>query len=206
MLVGTVLVLAECAAADSLFTKAVAERGTLISNKQVKFEVGDIITVIVSETIDATTIADTNTKKESDVTSEAKAEDNQFLIANKPDGLELIPEERLPNWGIEMKKEQKVTGKTRRSNKLTTTVACTVTEVFENGNIAIEGHKIVSVNREDSNLRVSGIVRSRDVTPANTVRSDQIADAVIELRGRGPLWNNQRRGLVTRFLDWFSPF
>ncbi|MCX5759408.1 MAG: flagellar basal body L-ring protein FlgH, partial [Candidatus Hydrogenedentes bacterium] len=66
--------------------------------------------------------------------------------------------------------------------------------------------KTVSMNREDSTIHVSGIVRARDVTPANTVLSMQVANAQIILKGKGPLWNSQRRGLLTRFLDWVSPF
>ena len=81
-----------------------------------------------------------------------------------------------------------------------------MTKVFDNGNITIEGSKRITVNREESKLYVKGTVRSRDVTSANTILSAQIANAEIELKGKGPLWNNQRRGLLTRILDWFSPF
>ncbi|HEO70398.1 MAG TPA: flagellar basal body L-ring protein FlgH, partial [Candidatus Hydrogenedentes bacterium] len=45
-----------------------------------------------------------------------------------------------------------------------------------------------------------------DISPAHTIESARLADAQILLRGKGPLWNNQRRGLITRFLDWFSPY
>lgn len=197
---------ATLATADSLMTRAVAERGSLISNKQVQFKEGDIIKVLVEETVDASTAADTDTKKESEVTSEADENDNAFIVSPRPNGYGLLPKERLPNWSLETENEHKTQGTTRRSNKLTMTVACSVTKVFENGNVALEGEKKVTINREDSMLHVSGVARGSDVTATNTVKSEQLADAVIELKGCGPLWNNQRRGLVTRFLDWFSPF
>jgi flagellar L-ring protein precursor FlgH len=78
--------------------------------------------------------------------------------------------------------------------------------MFENGTLLLEGEKNVSVNREDSRIYVKGIARARDISPTNTIDSTQLANATIELRGRGPLWNNQRRGLLTRFLDWVSPY
>jgi flagellar L-ring protein precursor FlgH len=81
-----------------------------------------------------------------------------------------------------------------------------VKKVYDDGNIDIEGEKRVTVNREDSNLFVKGTVRSRDVSPGNTVLSTQVANVTIELKGKGPLWNNSRRGLITKVLDWFSPF
>jgi flagellar L-ring protein precursor FlgH len=200
------LLAASAACADSLFNAAAAESGTLISDKKVKFKVGDLITVLVQETIDASTEADTDTKKESAVEAQAPASQNQFLTAEGPGGLNILSAKELPNWSIDIENEHKAKGKTRRANKLIMTVACVVTEVFDNGNITIEGDKRITVNREESKLHVKGMVRSRDVTPANVVLSSQIANAEIELIGKGPLWNNQRRGLFTRILDWFSPF
>jgi len=206
LLGGLSLMVAVAAGADSLFNAQAEQERTLISAKKKKFEVGDIITVLVRENIDASTKSDTNTKKESDVEAEAAPADNSFFLAETPGGLNILPEELLPNWKIEMENEHKGTGTTRRTNKLLTTIACVVTKVLDNGNIEIEGEKRVTVNREDSKVYVKGLVRSRDVSPANTVNSTQIANAVITLEGRGPLWNNQRRGILTRILDWFSPF
>jgi len=193
-------------AADSLFSKAAAKEGTLVSNKKAKFEMGDIITVLVRENIDASTRSDTNTKKESEVGADSGILENTFLLADKPEGLGITNAQRLPNWGIEAENEHKGTGSTRRSNSLVMTVACNVVRVHENGNVDVEGQKMVSVNREDSSIIVSGTIRSSDVSDTNTIDSSQIANAVIQLKGQGPLWNNQRRGLVTKFLDWFSPF
>ncbi|HOQ32676.1 MAG TPA: flagellar basal body L-ring protein FlgH [Candidatus Hydrogenedens sp.] len=191
---------------DSLFTPEAQRSGTLISEKGTRFQPGDIITILVREKISASTTADTNTKKESDVESKANEKDNNFLIADKPDGLGLINSDLLPNWKIEAENETKARGKTTRTSTLTTTIACTVTQVYPNGNLKIEGEKRVTVNREDSLLTVSGVVRSKDVAPDNTVLSTQVANAQVQLKGKGDLWNNQRRGIITKILDWFSPF
>lgn len=195
---------ASLAHADSLFHPAANKQGTLIA-KLNRFQVGDIITVNVNEAISASTTANTNTKKESAVQSQAGMENNEFLIAEKK-GLIGLPKEQLPNWDIQSKNETKARGQTDRVAKLKTEVSCLVTKVLDNGNVMIEGEKTVSMNREDCHLTVSGIVRARDVTPLNTIDSNQLANASVLLKGKGPLWNNQRRGLITRFLDWFSPF
>ena len=192
--------------ADSLFSDKVAESGTLISDKKARFEVGDIIVVMVRENINASTISGLNTKKESAVESTADAASNEFFIADGKGGLNIFNPEELPNWKVDVKNEHKGNGSTKRTNTLVTTITCTVKEVLSNGNLAIEGEKKVTVNRDDSNLWLSGTIRGRDVSASNTVQSNQVANAVIELRGQGPLWNNQRRGLLTRMLDWFSPF
>lgn len=196
-----------CGAAfgDSLFRANDTNTISLVA-KNDRVQAGDVVTVLIRETIDSSVSSDTNTKKESDVSSEAQEAANQFLIAEGKGGMNIISKKQLPNWQIEAENETKTRGATRRATELNTSMTCVVTQVMPNGLVAIEGEKTVSVNREDSQLRVSGVVRVRDITPSNTISSNQIANARIELKGRGPLWNNQRRGLVTRMLDWFSPF
>ena len=189
---------------DSLFNKRAAANGTLVSDQKVRFEVGDIITVLVRENVDATTSASTETEKESQLKATAAARENGFLVGGG--GFGLVPRELLPNWNINVENEVEAEGTTRRSNQLTLELSCIVKQVFENGNIFIEGSKEVTVNREDTLIVVSGIVRARDVTPANTVFSTQLADASVQLKGHGPLWNNQRRGFFAKLFDWISPF
>lgn len=196
--------LAAAAQADSLFTSEVEQGGTLISDKHATFQEGDLITVLVRENIDASTQADTKTKKDASVDASAPPISNPFFIADT--GLNLFNAEELPNWDIELENEHKSIGETTRANRLITTISCTVTKVYPNGNIDIKGEKKVTVNREDSTLFIQGTVRSRDVSPGNTVLSTQVANANIELKGKGPLWNNSRRGLLTKIFDWFSPF
>ncbi len=194
------------AASDSLFSEHTERRGTLVADGGSKFEVGDIITVMVRENINASSRAETNTRKEAEVSSDAAAGNNQFLVADRPEGYGITNPERLPNWDIDVRNEHRARGQTQRTNDLVMTLACTVTRVYDNGNLEIMGNKIVRVNREDHRMSVTGTIRSRDVTPGNSIESAQVANANIQLTGRGPLWNNQRRGIFTRFLDWISPF
>jgi flagellar L-ring protein precursor FlgH len=193
--------------ADSLFTQASARDGTLITDKPSRFKEGDIITVLIRENIDADTTANTNTKKQSDVEAEANANDNSFLTTERSDGgLGIMQAGALPNWLIEAENETRNQGSTTRQSSLTTSISCFVTEVLPNGNLTIQGERTVTINREDSKMQVVGTIRARDVEPNNTIASTKVANAQIKLTGKGALWNNQRRGLVSRFLDWFSPF
>lgn len=193
--------------ADSLFDPQAQESGTLIAEKKERFKPGDIITVLVEETITAKTQANTRTRKESDVESTAGSESNGFLVGNDgATGANIINPGELPNWKIEAENEHRGQGETLRKSTFSTSITCVVAQVLPNGNLILEGEKRLTINREDSILLVRGVVRAKDVTPKNTIQSTQMADASVELKGKGPLWNNQRRGLVTRFLDWFSPF
>ena len=190
--------------ADSLFSRQVAERGTLVSDNKVRFAVGDVITVLVREDIDASTDSDINTRKRSQLDMESPPEDNSSFEGD--DALIDLPDGLLPNVGIETDNRLQTSGNTRRSNQVIFTVSCSVTKVWPNGNVELAGEKRVTVNRDDSLIKLSGIARTRDVSSQNTIGSNQLANAVVELKGFGPLWNNQRRGLFTRLFDWFSPF
>ncbi|HOZ46173.1 MAG TPA: flagellar basal body L-ring protein FlgH [Candidatus Hydrogenedentes bacterium] len=194
------------AAADSLFAMSGGASGTLISRERARLKKGDIVTVLVRESIDASTEANTNTRKEADAESEAEQGENAFFVTAPKGRSAFLEAAELPNWNVEAEKEHRARGATERTNKLVTTVACRVTEVYPNDNVRIEGSKDVTVNREDSKIRVSGVVRAEDIDSTNTVESYRLADAVIELKGCGPLWNNQRRGLFTRLLDWIAPY
>ncbi len=128
------------------------------------------------------------------------------MVADRPQGALGINAGKLPNWSVDSQNWTKNTGSTKRSSNLQTTITCFVTKVLENDNLEVRGEKRITVNREDSTIVLTGTVRAKDVTPANTVQSAQMAGTTLELKGRGPLWNNQRRGLITKVLDWFSPF
>lgn len=206
VIMAAALLIALPCGADSLFSKETEEQGSLITNKQKRYKVGDIITVMVRESVDASTRSNTDTKKESDVEAQTPIAANQFFVGNPPQGNNIFNASELPNWQLEMENETKARGTTTRANRLTTTVACSVVRVHENGNIDVEGNRRVTVNREDSKLYVRGTLRSVDVATDNSVDSTKLANAEIELKGQGPLWNNERRGLFTRLLDWVSPF
>lgn len=187
--------------ADSLLNGLVLERGSLYSDEKVRFELGDVITVLVSETTDARTRASTETEKESSLEATASSD---FITSSN--GLNILKSGELPAWQLEAKNEHDGGGTTQRNNTVSAMVSTRVVEVMAAGNLRIEGQKTLVVNREKTQIQVSGIIRARDVTPRNTVLSSQIADAEISFEGGGPLWNSQRRGFLTKLLDFIWPF
>jgi len=187
--------------ADSLWTRQAELAGSLYSDKQVEYRVGDIVMVMVSETTAAETSAQTDTDKKSELSAESES---TFLTGDE--GLNAFKQGLMPNWDLKGQNKFESDGTTRRKNTLTTVVSVAVTEVLPSGNVRVEGSKTVTVNRERTTISVNGILRPADVTARNTVLSSQLADAQILIEGHGPLWNTQRRGLVTRFLDWVWPF
>ena len=189
------------AAADSLWTPEAERFGSLYSDKQVEYRLGDIVMVMVSETTEAETTAQTDTEKKSEVSAESES---TFLT--DPMGLNAFKEGLMPNWNLKGENSFESDGSTRRRNRLTTVVSVKVARILPSGNVWVEGAKTITVNRERTSISVKGILRPEDVTPRNTVLSSQLAESEIIIEGHGPLWNTQRRGFVTKLLDWVWPF
>jgi flagellar L-ring protein precursor FlgH len=97
-------------------------------------------------------------------------------------------------------------GKINRSEQIQLSVAAVVSAILPNGNLVISGSQEVRVNFELRELRVSGIVRPRDVSRDNTVSYDKIAEARISYGGRGRLTEVQQPALVHQVFDLIRPF
>lgn len=97
-------------------------------------------------------------------------------------------------------------GSSARTEQLTATVPSLVRDVLPNGNLFIEGHRVVLVNSEEQHFYISGVIRPIDIDQSNTVLSSVVADAEIEFTGRGVLTDNQEPGVVSRFFSWLWPF
>ena len=85
-------------------------------------------------------------------------------------------------------------------------ISARVVKVLDNGNMVIEGRRSVDVNDETQIMALSGVIRPQDVTAGNSVLSSQIADAQLQIVGRGILGDVQRPGFIFRFLDWLNLF
>lgn len=97
-------------------------------------------------------------------------------------------------------------GNIGRSEKIQMSVAAVVTELLPNGNLLIAGSQEVRVNYELRELKVSGIVRPRDVSRDNTITYEKIAEARISYGGRGRLSEVQQPSLVHQIVDLVRPF
>ena len=97
-------------------------------------------------------------------------------------------------------------GETKRSDDIRFTVAGTITKVLPNGNVYIEGERVVLVNTEEHHFRISGVARPEDIERDNTIPSEKLAQAHIEFVGRGNITKEQERGWLANFLHYVWPF
>ena len=87
----------------------------------------------------------------------------------------------------------------KQSNKLTGDIAVTVAEVLPNGNLVVQGEKILTLNQGHEQIRISGIVRVEDIAPDNTIDSTRVANARIIYAGEGVVADANVIGWLGRF-------
>jgi len=97
-------------------------------------------------------------------------------------------------------------------NELTDTVdvsgttSVTVVDVLPNGNLVVEGAKIIRTSKQDIYSYMRGIVRPVDISATNTIPSSKIADAQVEFIPAGELSDAQKKGWLIRGWEKVRPF
>ena len=160
---------------------------------------GDILTVLVVESSSTDRKAETNTKKESD---------NQLNLSNFFGNTHFLagPAGNKGRFDFTGNNEQKASGNITRQDTVTAQIPARVMKILDNGLLLVEGRRAVVVNDETQTLAFSGVVRPDDITPENTVRSTQVADAEVTIVGKGILAEKQRPGILQRIFDVFRVF
>jgi flagellar L-ring protein precursor FlgH len=164
--------------------------------------VGDVVTIQIVESSKATNKATTETERTSSLTAGIK----KFFGAEN----DYVSTDPFFNPFGEVKGGMSSSfegdGVTQRSGNLTAHITAKVTEVLPNGNLKIRGAREVRINHETQFIYLSGVVRPRDITSDNVVKSTYIADARIEYSGTGVINDRQRPGWLANILNVIWPF
>jgi flagellar L-ring protein precursor FlgH len=160
--------------------------------------VGDILTILLIERTDASKESSTSTARGSSVDTGLPT------FAGRP-----ITSGGTPILNNEIGSDVTFDGQadSSQSNRLDGSITVTVTERLPNGNLRVQGEKLITINQGEEFIRLEGVIRPVDIGPENTIASTQVANAVISYSGRGNLQATNRPGWLARFFNspWF-PF
>lgn len=186
--------------ADSLWTTANNPERSMFADRKAARK-GDILTVLVSE-VAAT---QSSQSKKSNKDSSIDAGVSQFLF---PPAVSSFGTKggALPGTKLAAKSDFSGGGQVNNSQSLTARAAVLVTDVLPNGNLVIEGVRVVSFSGETQFVVLHGLVRPDDVTSTNTVVSSNIADVRIEFISEGSLTDAQKKGWLTKAYDKLRPY
>jgi flagellar L-ring protein precursor FlgH len=160
--------------------------------------IGDVVTIVLSESTNAQKSATTKTQKSTSNTlpgvslfgSPVTIHGAQVLSGNLNDASKFDGE-----------------GNSAQSNSLTGYITTTVAKVLPNGNLYIKGEKKIWINQGQENVVLSGVIRPIDLAPDNTIPSSRVANARISYGGKGAINDANAAGWLSRFFNspW-TPF
>jgi flagellar L-ring protein precursor FlgH len=160
--------------------------------------VGDILTITLLEKTQATKDDTLNTQKDTEMAVTAPT---LFGVA----AATVLG--RDVETKIASKKGYTGKGDAAQNNSLKGNISVTVVDVMPNGNLSVRGEKRVTLNQGDEFIRLSGIVRPVDISSANIITSDKVADVTIMYVGEGAMADASKMGWIARIIQspWF-PF
>lgn len=158
--------------------------------------IGDIITVILRENTSATKSASTTQSRENEMRLDPITGSNGQNVLIGGDSLQ---------FSIDAGSDFSGDAAANQSNNLSGNISVTVVRVLPNGNLVVRGEKWLTLNNGDEYIRLTGIVRTQDINPANEVISTKIANARIQYSGTGSFAKSQETGWLTKFFhsDWW---
>jgi flagellar L-ring protein FlgH len=144
---------------------------------------GDQLTVVVLDSASAVASGVTSEKRQ----SSANASVTSLFGVKSPTGA-------LANLAASSGQQQLAgQGSTTRATTLSTKISVRVLRVLPNGDLIVEGSKLIAINSEFQTITLRGIVRQVDLGPLNSVISNQVADLEVRINGQGVVNDAIRR-------------
>lgn len=97
-------------------------------------------------------------------------------------------------------------GEAAQSSNLNGEISVTIAAVYPNGTMLVRGEKLLTLNRGDEKVQLSGLIRAVDISADNRVASSRVADARIVYSGKGEIARASKQGWLQRFFSRVSPF
>lgn len=166
-----------------------------------RFELQDLITILVREETQASSGSKLDTNKE--LTFEGEIKDltdikrlfTEFTLSNmgyNDDG---------PRMGLEWSDEFKGDGSYERRDTLTSRIQARIIDIKPNGLLVLQARKFISSDRESMQLTLTGTCRPEDVTADNAILSTQLYDLHLNKQHAGDVRDAARKGIFTRILE-----
>jgi len=145
---------------------------------------GDVLTVIVLETSNAQTSTDLSSSKDIKTALEVGYNQEKYEV----------------DFGL--KGKGRTAAKTGRNGKIKASLTVRIKEVFPNSTYLVEGLQTITINGEQQQILLSGIVRPEDIGPQNTILSTRLANAHISYSGNGTVSDSQNRNYFYKILSF----
>lgn len=182
--------------ADSLWPAANAPQASMYADRKAA-AAGDILTINVAESAAATSSQSTKSSRDSSLDDAI----SRFIYS----GMGTARKGQLPATSGNGQAIYSGGGDISNTQSLTARAAVLVSDVLPNGNLVIEGVRVVRFSGETQYVVLHGIVRPDDIARDNSVISSNIADARVEFYSEGALTDAQKRGWLAKVYEKLRP-
>ncbi len=198
----SILLLAGVAWAGSIWARANCPRP--LHTDDTASRIGDILTIVIDER----TVIDNKSERNLEKKSSRKAgvQTNVPLMSaiNTATGGMF----KLTKADLDMSAESTFDGKADYGSDRTMIdqITVTVADVLPNGNLVVVGTRDRKVDDDKQTIQISGVIRPSDITFANTVRSDKVAEFKIVFKDGYREKRFIKPGWFGRILNLLNPF
>lgn len=195
--IALIITTAATASAESLFTLGAAQTyhpapKSLYGGVQAR-TVGDLISIILDETV---TVNDTITYGSSRKSSTSGSFPS---VINAVAGKSLINDSISTFGGAN---DVETDANTNRKLVFGDTVAVQVVQQMPNGNLVVQGKKVLVNSNERMDLIVTGVVDPRWIDGKGQVYSKYVANLQFAASGRGSVSRSNNEGIINRFIRY----
>jgi flagellar L-ring protein precursor FlgH len=154
--------------------------------------VGDIVTIRLVESTNASKSSSTTTSKKTAVDLPGPT------IAGRPVTVNGTP---ILEMSVDNETNFDGSGDSQQSNRLTGDITVAVVKRMSNGNLLVRGQKWIGINQGREYIRIQGVIRPIDVQPDNSIESTKVANASISYGGKGALADANKQSWLARFFN-----
>jgi len=154
--------------------------------------VGDIVTIRLVESTNASKSSSTTTSKATSISLPGPT------IAGRPVTVNGTP---ILQTSVDNDTSFDGSGDSQQSNKLTGDITVAVVKRLANGNLLVRGQKWIGINQGREFIRIQGMIRPIDIQPDNSIASTKVANASISYGARGALADANKQSWLARFFN-----
>ncbi len=179
------------AAADSIWDKR-APAAAFLYTDNVAAEVGDSLTVLITDT---TSIQNKGERKAEKTTNSTGSFKLGGLVS-------------LPSGDVQETSERKFDGTSdyKSTRSFADSITVTVLDKLPNGNLVVAGRSQRCIDTDNVTTIVTGIVKPEDISGANTISSTRLAHLSLSYEETGPTNAYGGPGWLSQIFNLFWPF
>ncbi|UCF43627.1 MAG: flagellar basal body L-ring protein FlgH [Planctomycetota bacterium] len=193
VLAAFLLIPVNCSHADSIWAKRGKDMRDVYAD-DVARQIGDTLTIIITEASKVDNKAKRDLKKETDKKILFNGEIGKYID--------------IGDFGLSAESTNELKSKAdyKDERSFVDRVSVVVVDVLPNRNLVVMGTRSRDIAGDKQTIEVSGIVRPSDIAFDNTVKSEQIADFRIVSKNSGYAAPYNRPGWLGRVFDIIWPF